>query len=88
MKILKFFASWCKPCSALSETLKNANIEHESIDVSSDTDLTEKYDIRSIPTLVIIDENGNEVGRILGSKSKEQILEELKKCSTANNTSN
>ena len=79
MNILKFFGSWCNPCKALSKSLEDAGIEHQSIDVDENEELTEKYNVTSVPTIVVLDEDDNEVGRFIGSRTKEQLLEELKK---------
>ena len=79
MNILKFFRSWCNPCKALSKNLEDAGIEHKSIDVDENEELTEKYNVMSVPTIVVLDEDDKEVGRFIGSRTKEQLLEELKK---------
>ena len=79
MNILKFFGSWCNPCKALSKNLEDAGIEHKSIDVDENEELTEKDNVMSVPTIVVLDEDDNEVGRFIGSRTKEQLLKELKK---------
>ena len=79
MNILKFFGSWRNPCKALSKNLEDAGIEHKSIDVDENEELTEKYNVMSVPTIVVLDKDDNEVGRFIGSRTKEQLLEELKK---------
>lgn len=79
MNILKFFGSWCNPCKVLSKNLEDAGIEHKSIDVDENEELTEKYNVMSVPTIVVLDEDDNEVGRFIGSRTKEQLLKELKK---------
>ena len=79
MNILKFFGSWCNPCKALSKNLEDAGIEHKSIDVDENEELTEKYNVMSVPTIVVLDEDDNEVCRFIGSRTKEQLLKELKK---------
>ena len=61
MNILKFFGSWCNPCKALSKSLEDAGIEHQSIDVDENEELTEKYNVRSVPTIVILDKDDNEI---------------------------
>lgn len=35
--------------------------------------------IRSIYTMIILDNEGNEIGKIVGPRTKEQLLKELKK---------
>lgn len=78
IKILKFSADWCKPCAAL-QTLIEANsdklsIEIESIDIDEDPKLSGKYSVRSIPTMVKLDD-GVEVGRISGVISAQKLIE-------------
>lgn len=88
MNILKFFGSWCNPCKALSKNLEDAGIEHKSIDVDENEELTEKDNVMSVPTIVVLDEDDNEVGRFVGPRTKEQLLEELNKYRTFNNEQN
>lgn len=74
MKILKFQADWCEPCKALTKLMEEigAKNEIEVIDIDKEPLTTAKYGVRSVPTLVKIDENGI-VDRITGYKNKKQI---------------
>jgi thioredoxin-related protein len=40
--------------------------------------LARKYKVRGFPTLIILDSKGQEVDRILGAMSPEELIEELK----------
>jgi thioredoxin 1 len=73
-KVLKFSAVWCGPCKMLTKTLQNiqTNVEIEEIDIEQNTELTQQYRIRGVPTLVLV-ENDVEVKRFVGVKSKEEI---------------
>jgi thioredoxin 1 len=75
-RILRFTASWCGPCKALSMNLESANIEMpiEVVDIDVHDDLAREYGIRSVPTLVMLDEN-IEVKRIVGSKTVKELQE-------------
>ena len=74
-KILYFTAAWCAPCKALSPIMDSlqGQINFDKIDVDTNTDLSAQYGVRGVPSLVLV-ENGNEVGRLVGIQSKEQIL--------------
>jgi thioredoxin-like negative regulator of GroEL len=82
MTILKFGAKWCGPCSSLGQTILSleesdqAKITSYDIDSSepSVVELVKKYAIRSIPTMVKLDESGSEVSRVNGAQSKEKLL--------------
>ena len=71
-KILRFTASWCQPCKMLSQILEDIDtgLPIEVIDIDVDTELAMEYGIRSVPTLVILEENV-EVKRMTGLVTKE-----------------
>lgn len=71
MKILKFYSNTCGPCKVLTKNLKDANIKVEPI--LPDSDLVDTYNIRSIPTLVMVDDEGKEYKRFTGIMSAEQL---------------
>ena len=75
-RILTFTASWCGPCKMLAKNLESVNtdIPIEVIDIDVHDDIAQNYGIRSVPTLVMLDEN-NEVKRIVGSKTVNQLQE-------------
>ena len=74
-KILYFTAAWCAPCKALSPVMDSlqGQINFDKIDVDTNTDLSTQYGVRGVPSLVLV-ENGNEVGRLVGAQTKETIL--------------
>lgn len=79
MKIWKFFGSWCRPCKALTKDFAKAKIEHQDIDVDKNEELADKYYIKSVHTVIVLDNEGEELGRFVGPRTKEQLLEELNK---------
>jgi len=48
----------------------------EFIDIDNMSDLASKYNVRSVPT-VVIEEGGKEVNRIIGAVPKQSIMENL-----------
>ena len=75
MKILKVYADWCGPCKELSKRLDQLNIECENINIDSldGEGITTKYNVRSIPTLLILDDEGNLLRRQTGLHSNDEI---------------
>ncbi len=76
--LLDFYASWCGPCKALSPILEEAAAEAEGfkvykVNIDEQPELTKKYRIMSVPTLVVVNE-GKTQKRTSGVLSKEQIL--------------
>ena len=75
-KVLKFYATWCRPCKALSKTIEEAGdlgIEIESIDVDQEPELARRYNIRSVPTMVVVDEEGEVLRYQTGAMSLAQL---------------
>ena len=78
IKILKFESDSCPQCKALSATLeritKENKIDIKSIDIEEDNnqDLIRKYNIRSIPTLIFLNED-QEYNRLVGNQSYATI---------------
>lgn len=75
-KILRFTASWCQPCKGLAMNLSSAELTMpvETIDIDAYTDVASEYGIRSVPTMVMLDEN-IEVKRVSGVLTTKQIKE-------------
>jgi thioredoxin-like negative regulator of GroEL len=78
MKILKFYATWCAPCKALSATINSIKdeitIEIEEIDSDENMDMARKYNVRSLPTMIMID-GDKEIKRQAGLMSVDQLKE-------------
>ena len=74
-EILYFSAPWCGPCKQLGPIMESLSgqINYRKINVDNDTELSVKYGVRNIPTLVLL-ENGEAVNRTTGLQSKQQIL--------------
>jgi thioredoxin 1 len=77
-RVLRFTASWCQPCKALAQQLEelNINLPIEVIDIDDNQTLALEYGIRSVPTLVIMDENV-EIKRRTGIVAKNLLQEWL-----------
>ena len=74
-KILYFSAAWCGPCKTLGPIMESASgqVNYQKVDVDDNPELSTKYGIRNIPTMVLV-ENGVEIRRKVGVLTKEQIL--------------
>ena len=80
LKILDFMSTWCQPCRTMSPILdeieKETGVEVHKIDIDDNEELTNTYNIRSIPTFIFI--KGNEVvGRMSGTISKQTLINKI-----------
>lgn len=69
---IKFGATWCGPCKTLEPIMKKMEVEFSpsvnfySIDVDSRPDLAKKYLIKSLPTVILLND-GRIANRIQGA---------------------
>lgn len=76
--LLDFWATWCGPCKMIAtEVEKVANelntVKVGKINVDEEELLASQYNISVIPTLILI-KNGEEVQRISGYMTKDEIV--------------
>jgi len=80
MKTAKYFSAiWCGPCKQfkpLMADLLDEGYSIDFIDVEEDKQATIEYNIESVPTTIIMD-GDEEVNRIVGIRSREEIIKEL-----------
>lgn len=79
--LIDFWASWCGPCKAIAPVIDEISKSHTEIKVckintDENQDLAARFNIMSIPTLLVI-KNGKVVNQSVGLISKNQILEML-----------
>lgn len=58
IKLMKFGAEWCQPCKMLKPIIEKLEqempeVEFVDIDIDTEQELSTKYHIRSIPTLIL-----------------------------------
>ena len=70
MKLLKFYAEWCGPCKGLTMIINGAkdkiNIPIEEYDIDNEMFMAQDYKVRSVPTLVLVDDKNQEIKRSVG----------------------
>ena len=79
--LVDFYATWCGPCRMLrpilDEIAKDETKNIVSIDVDEADELAREYGVMSIPCLVVF-QDGKEISRSVGLKSKQDIESMLK----------
>jgi len=74
--VLYFTADWCNPCKKVKPIVEEMNkdsvTKFQMIDVDSEMELTKKFEIRSVPTFILI-KNGTEIKRTTGAQTREQL---------------
>jgi thioredoxin 1 len=82
MKVFKFYAEWCGPCKGLSMVIKGMgdNLPMQVVDVNIDENiaLAQEFKVRSVPTMIVVDDNENEIRRKVGTMDEANLLKFLK----------
>jgi thioredoxin 1 len=84
--IKDFYADWCGPCKTQDPILEDVvedwqNVEIEKVDVDEAQDVANEYQVRSLPTLVIENDDGI-VERFIGVTQADDIESALEKAGT------
>ena len=80
--LVDFWAEWCGPCKMIAPILEEIADEQEGtikiakVDVDSSPELAQKFEIMSIPTLIVFN-NGEPTKRLVGAQGKHQLLDAI-----------
>jgi thioredoxin len=83
-KVVEFTADWCGDCKRIAPDMPEItqafenNFQFAEIDVDSEQQVAEQYNVKGIPTFIVFEE-GKEVGRLPSrdAKTKEQVMDFL-----------
>jgi thioredoxin len=80
--LVDFWAEWCGPCKMISPVLEeiaeeqDGKIQIVKLNIDDNLDVTRRYDVMSIPTLILFKDGEPQV-RLIGAKPKGALLQEI-----------
>ena len=77
-KLLYFSAAWCQPCKMFGPIMDEVSEEGlpvQKVDVDAENETSQKYQIRNVPTVILVDGEGTEIAKFIGVKSKQQVID-------------
>jgi thioredoxin 1 len=80
--LLLFTGEWCHTCKQVAPVLKQIalefadKIDFKTVDIAQEPDLAAKYEVMSIPTIIIL-KNGQVADKINGFISKDNLTKKL-----------
>lgn len=85
--VVDFFATWCMPCKMLAPIMERVetklnDVKFYSVDIDESEDLSKRYRIFSVPTLVVF-RDGKKVDSLVGLNSFDDVVDFIERCKTA-----
>jgi thioredoxin 1 len=80
--LVDFWAEWCGPCKMIAPVLEEIAKEQDGkivigkLNVDDNPNTARRFEVMSIPTLMVF-QNGSLEKRLVGARSKGQLLDEL-----------
>ena len=82
MQLLDFWASWCNPCKLMNPILDEIKKEYQDlkivkINVDEDAAMVNNYNITSVPTYILIKDDGEIIAFATGAMPKYKFIKDL-----------
>jgi thioredoxin-like negative regulator of GroEL len=76
-KLIYISSTWCGPCKQFGPVMDKvaaSGIPLQKLDADRDQNEVMKYGVRNIPTVVKVDSSGNAIGKFVGAKSEQEVI--------------
>jgi thioredoxin reductase (NADPH) len=83
--IVDFYATWCGPCKSIAPTLNSfsknlkTKVKVLKVNVDKNKELSKKYNITGMPTVIVFDKNQNMLFKKMGPREISNLLNDVEK---------
>ncbi|MGV3093626.1 thioredoxin family protein [Streptococcus pluranimalium] len=71
MELVKLEKHNCTGCELVENFLVDEGVSYDKVNVEDNPEVAAEYGVMSVPVLILLDDNGNEVQRSVGFKPDE-----------------
>jgi thioredoxin 1 len=76
-QLIYFGAEWCGPCKMIKPQLQSSGLPIRYVDVDASPDMVSIYNIKNVPTIILVDNNANVIERKTGNAITVQVVNEM-----------
>ena len=75
MIVYKFYSDTCAPCKLVEKQLTDSNIKHISLNIDDQIQnvYANKFNVRSVPTTIVVDDNNKILFKQIGVFNKSNL---------------
>lgn len=85
-QVIDFYAEWCPACRVLTPALQDlgekykgrVDVIHIDVDSPLARSLRARFQVKALPTLYFLDQNGEQVDMVIGGTAPEQVEANIK----------
>ena len=76
-QLIYFGADWCGPCKAIKPQLQSSGLPIRYVDVDASPEMASQYNIKNVPTIILVDNNATVIERKTGNAITVRIVQEM-----------